>query len=219
LRIVVPATRQSGQWRTLFLSAGLHTFVANLLLRLVFVAHTEPLPGSFFVVALMGSVPAVAAVLTYERYPTVRGGRLFAYAILCAAGLAFWSELTKLLLYGYKFHAPLLCRDGVTLAFVVPSQLVPLSLVGSLVAWLVCRLVKGRVVIQDGTLCPKCGYSLAGNISRICPECGREYTYQELGTTPEQLLGPGSQCPMVYARLPLARPLAPPRENEDQAPG
>ena len=34
--------------------------------------------------------------------------------------------------------------------------------------------------LQDGTLCPACGYSLIGNTSMICPECGRAFTYQEL---------------------------------------
>jgi hypothetical protein len=26
--------------------------------------------------------------------------------------------------------------------------------------------------IQDGTLCPQCAYSIIGNTSGICPECG-----------------------------------------------
>ena len=44
----------------------------------------------------------------------------------------------------------------------------------------------GRVVVQDGTLCPGCGYSLIGNESMICPECGRGFTFEELETTEEE---------------------------------
>jgi hypothetical protein len=43
-----------------------------------------------------------------------------------------------------------------------------------------------RVVIQDGTLCPGCGYSLIGNTSMVCPECGRGFTFAKLGTTEQR---------------------------------
>lgn len=34
--------------------------------------------------------------------------------------------------------------------------------------------------LQDGTLCPGCGYCLIGNTSLICSECGRPFTREEL---------------------------------------
>lgn len=34
--------------------------------------------------------------------------------------------------------------------------------------------------IQNGTLCPGCAYSLIGNVSMICPECGRPFNFAEL---------------------------------------
>lgn len=38
----------------------------------------------------------------------------------------------------------------------------------------------------DGTSCPQCSYSLIGNTSMQCPECGRGFTFAELGTTEEE---------------------------------
>lgn len=46
-----------------------------------------------------------------------------------------------------------------------------------------------RYVMQDGTVCPGCQYCLIGNQSMVCPECGRPFTYIELGTTPARLQG------------------------------
>ncbi len=37
--------------------------------------------------------------------------------------------------------------------------------------------------MQDGTLCPGCAYSLIGNETMVCPECGKAFTFEELGTT------------------------------------
>lgn len=39
-------------------------------------------------------------------------------------------------------------------------------------AWLACRLFRGKVLINNGTLCNSCGYNLTGNLSGKCPECG-----------------------------------------------
>ena len=84
-------------------------------------------------------------------------------------------------------------------SFRVPSlKLLPVVAVAySVRLWLVglaaagLGLLAGRacysLVIQDGTLCPGCGYKLVGLTSQVCPECGREFTYKELGTTRECL--------------------------------
>jgi hypothetical protein len=51
------------------------------------------------------------------------------------------------------------------------------------------RTVHQRVVVrQDGTLCPKCAYSLIGNESTVCPECGTPYTFGDLGVTAEEFV-------------------------------
>jgi hypothetical protein len=52
------------------------------------------------------------------------------------------------------------------------------------------RVVHGRVVVlQDGTRCPQCAYSLIGNTSMVCPECGNPFTFADLGTTAEAFAG------------------------------
>jgi hypothetical protein len=45
---------------------------------------------------------------------------------------------------------------------------------------------KGELIVQGGTSCPGCGYSLIGNTTMICPECGRGFTFDELATTEEE---------------------------------
>lgn len=55
--------------------------------------------------------------------------------------------------------------------------------VACVVVWMWVRRWGEVVLIQDGTICPACGYSLVGNQSMICPECGRTFAYVELGTT------------------------------------
>jgi hypothetical protein len=41
-----------------------------------------------------------------------------------------------------------------------------------LAIWVGVRLLRGPIVLQDGSICPVCAYSLIGNVSGICPECG-----------------------------------------------
>ncbi len=48
----------------------------------------------------------------------------------------------------------------------------------------VARYLSGsRVIVQTGTLCPNCAYDLRGNESMVCPECGRGFSFEELGVT------------------------------------
>lgn len=41
----------------------------------------------------------------------------------------------------------------------------------------------GRIRVQDGYTCPKCGYNLLGLNGDRCPECGWRVDFAELGTT------------------------------------
>ncbi|MCG3137091.1 MAG: hypothetical protein HJJLKODD_00933 [Phycisphaerae bacterium] len=64
------------------------------------------------------------------------------------------------------------------------------GVIASGVWYVVYRLGPPRI-IQDGTRCPGCGYSLVGNQSMVCPECGRAYTFTELGVTAEKFIETG----------------------------
>lgn len=50
-------------------------------------------------------------------------------------------------------------------------------------AWLAMRLYAGPIVFQDGTLCPRCAFVLIGAAELVCPECGRPFTFEELGSS------------------------------------
>ena len=56
-----------------------------------------------------------------------------------------------------------------------------------LFVWRIVQTVSGPIVVQDGTLCPDCGYSLVGCTREVCPECGRPFSYQEMGTSKEEM--------------------------------
>jgi len=84
---------------------------------------------------------------------------------------------------------------------------------------LVCRIRLGRCVIQDGTICQGCGYCVIGSINQTCSECGREFTFQELGTTREAFYAKGLSggCSVVSQGdpQPAGRPVVTPRSAGD----
>jgi hypothetical protein len=47
-----------------------------------------------------------------------------------------------------------------------------------------CRL---SIVDERSGSCPGCGYNLYGLNERRCPECGRAFTFEEIGATPQEL--------------------------------
>lgn len=47
----------------------------------------------------------------------------------------------------------------------------------------ICARLGYRIIRPHETMCIKCGYDLHGNVSMVCPECGRAFTFEELGVT------------------------------------
>jgi hypothetical protein len=47
-----------------------------------------------------------------------------------------------------------------------------------------CRLRENPALVGH---CPECGYNLRGLSEQRCPECGRPFTFEELGMTAEEL--------------------------------
>jgi hypothetical protein len=45
------------------------------------------------------------------------------------------------------------------------------------------RMRGHRILLQNGRLCPRCAYDLAGNTSMVCPECGTPFSFELLDTT------------------------------------
>ena len=133
------------------------------------------------VVALTGILPIV---LLYRRITALR---MTVYSTTYAVSLVLCSELMKFVDVDLDLDIPLLSRKGLVLAHIFSTNLLLIGFVVSWLGWGLARWRKGPIVVQDGTRCPGCAYSLVGSVDRICPECGREFTYQELGTTKEEL--------------------------------
>ena len=62
---------------------------------------------------------------------------------------------------------------------------------GGMLIWGAWRLVRGKPLVQDGTICERCGYSLIGNVSGRCPECGTPHARRNL-TPRDEGVGPSS---------------------------
>jgi hypothetical protein len=121
----------------------------------------------------------------YRRLP---GYRILAYAVAYALGVLIFKESLVAVILHAGVRIPVLHRPGLTTCFLFTEHMLIGGFVGVCLAWLVCRGWVGPVVVQNGSLCPHCAYSLVGCADRICPECGHEFTYESLGTTREQLL-------------------------------
>lgn len=84
------------------------------------------------------------------------------------------------------------------------------------------QLMTGRFRGEDQRvgMCPKCGYNLYGLTERRCPECGRGFTFEEVGATAEALsfgAGPAASAlpegtahpppwPLAHERNSMTRP-------------
>jgi hypothetical protein len=76
-----------------------------------------------------------------------------------------------------SFELPAACSAILMVTFLVYCALFVLCL--GLV--LLFSLLRRRRIVQDGTLCPTCLYSLRGNRTGRCPECGHAFTPADLG--------------------------------------
>ncbi len=134
------------------------------------------MPDALFAPLFFGIVliyPVLALVLSYRRLPRpllgltyVLGfgvGWYLTFGVLQIAEYGPWKGLRA-----EERTVLVLLRRQVT-AFVLSVAICALVGMG---VWGLCRLFRGRVLVQDGTLCPSCGYSLTGNVSGRCPECG-----------------------------------------------
>lgn len=125
----------------------------------------------FFSILLI--YPAVALVLSYPRLPHAMRG--LAYAFGYGLGWYVTMEVLQAAEYGpWKGFRP----DDRTVLNLLLRQVqhlisIVVVCVGFTMAiWGLCRLIRGKVLVQDGTLCPQCAYSIIGNVSGVCPECG-----------------------------------------------
>ena len=64
--------------------------------------------------------------------------------------------------------------------------LITISMMASFVAWALARRIRGVIVVPDVSRCAICGYSLIGNRTAICSECGTAIPLDVMGMTLEE---------------------------------
>jgi len=129
---------------------------------------------SIFVLLPLGGGPACVAAACVDQ----RGSRAYVYAALGTIGALL--GLTPLLLQGVSHGFLTICLPTLAGAMFIANLLITLA------AQQISR-VAYTVVYTDGFHCPACEYRLTGSLSFRCPECGRVYTYEELGVTADAL--------------------------------
>jgi hypothetical protein len=124
-------------------------------------------------VSILLIYPIVVLVVSYRRLPGPTCG--LAYAL--GYGLGWHVAVEALQTAEYGFWKGLRADEQTVVnlliyqvQYLIPTVVVCVAL--GMAIWGLCRLIRGEVLIQDGTLCPECGYSLVGNVSGVCPECG-----------------------------------------------
>ncbi|MCK6457673.1 MAG: hypothetical protein L6Q92_14230 [Phycisphaerae bacterium] len=117
-----------------------------------------------------------AFMLSCHRPQLVRKKRRFIAGLFFGLGASLtpWTILIPLFTGGPEESS------AVTLAaLAAEAAMVAFGLASLPIGWALQRW-SAQIVFQDGTLCPGCMYSLVGNTSGRCPECGRAYTLDEL---------------------------------------
>jgi hypothetical protein len=75
-------------------------------------------------------------------------------------------------------------------ALSVASFMVCLAVVTTLIVslvWACDRRIRGRPYLWSSEVCGFCAYSIVGNMSGICPECGREVEARKAPVTPQRV--------------------------------
>lgn len=194
-KVVVVAREQVFGWGRVILWAIFHgavtTIVAGAACQVRAPVSLTPVfrPIDPWVFAHAATIFAVLMVAPIPwLYPHTPGWRIVAFAAIYALGLVVWREVDFLLSVQMELRIPVLYRPGMVGISFSTRNLLSGGFVGPSLVWLICRGFRGPIVKQDGTLCPNCAYSLLGCAERhVCPECGREFTFQELGTTAKRL--------------------------------
>ena len=108
--------------------------------------------------------PFASIIALYKRIPFAR--LAFPFAVGLGFGCVFTLFWTQIILgYGGLKMAV----DGWV---VLSAVTIALSACTGMLVWGLCRICRGRVLIQDGMICVICAYDLTGNVSGTCPECG-----------------------------------------------
>lgn len=162
-------------------------------------AHgSRPLEIAVYLMISAGLATVFGAVCVAAWSTVMRSSQAF----LWGAGSSAGTLLASLIAAGLS-GSPLPPPSGRRVLLAMLTIIAVLGIGGgiALAAWAAggfLRRLRGlRVVFQDGTRCPHCGYVVTGNASMICPECGRGFTLAQLETTAEAFTqaSPGTSPP------------------------
>ena len=211
--IVIDSTKAWHGWRV-FAYAVLHAAGVTLGTWMTFLVAPPPSTvGPFQMPAEDAARQAmILAVLVATPVPWIyrRCGfaRTLVYSLLLSVAVVALTQLVQNAAFAYGKRVPLLTPKGVSVGFWDPGEEFIATVVVGLLVTLLCRWRFGPLVRQDGTMCPRCGYSLIGSVDQTCSECGREFTFQELGTTREALYAKGLSGEGSMLRQGVPQPVA-----------
>lgn len=89
--------------------------------------------------------------------------------------------------FGVGTALPLVFVSSSSMADWIALLGIPAALgTAALAIWKIIQWLSGPIRINDGITCPNCGYCLRGCPNMTCTECGRCFSFDALGTTPEE---------------------------------
>ncbi|MCG3132742.1 MAG: hypothetical protein FLDDKLPJ_03608 [Phycisphaerae bacterium] len=126
------------------------------------------------------SVTAVPVAVYYRRLTFVKA---VLFAIAYGLAVFFFDLLAATLAYEFELAygeaGSLFGRFGMRAWWIYEGAIL-VAMGPGIVCVLMCRVILGKVVLQNGMMCPGCGHTLLGTSGRVCPECGRGFGLHEL---------------------------------------
>ena len=129
----------------------------------------------------MASIPLTVMQIVMTRRRILWRTALIWMFLEVAGGVCFFVATVAQIRH-YRYQSMIDGIDGLALwAFGA-------GLISFLIGWFILAVIQTRVEkLKPGAFCPGCGYCLIGSTGRICPECGRVFTLEELGIGEEEL--------------------------------
>jgi hypothetical protein len=145
--------------------------------------------GEYLAFAVLLPIVCLLVILTRRRIPFHKA--LLWISLEIAGAVCFFNYAAERAFicfrgWGYLFRGD----DGPTMVFLLWLTI----FLGCAILLFFFQLKPEPV--KPGPYCPQCGYCLIGSPRQICSECGRPFTHDELGVTPEALI-PSAAPPLT----------------------
>ena|GEM_PF-2001605 len=120
-----------------------------------------------------GGYPIASVGIFYKRQPRATLALFYGLGLGIGWHITIWSiEIAESgPWHGLQGeHRTLLSFVGQQLMYFLVTIAITIGM--AMIVWGLCRLLRGKIFLQDGTVCTTCAYNLTGNTSGVCPECG-----------------------------------------------